>query len=105
MSSVNVEVKNPLCAPWTDDQIKHQLAAEIHTYGKYGHVEVLQQKRIIAHMVVPPHEPTCSHSNNPLEVIFSSWDWEMVLLETDGVAPLALLSSMGLGVWRGCNFL
>lgn len=40
MSSVNVEVKNPLCAPWTDDQIKHQLAVEIHTYGKYGHVEV-----------------------------------------------------------------
>ena len=40
MSSLQVEMRTPPCAAWTDDQIKRCLAAKIHTYGKYGHVQV-----------------------------------------------------------------
>ena len=40
MTYVQVEVRTPLCASWIDDQIKRRLAAEIQTYGKYGHVQV-----------------------------------------------------------------
>ena len=40
MTSVQVEVRSPLGAAWTNDQIKWRLAAEIHTYGNYGYVQV-----------------------------------------------------------------
>ena len=40
MTYVQVEVRTSLCASWIDDQIKRRLAAEIQTYGKYGHVQV-----------------------------------------------------------------
>ena len=40
MTSVQVEVCSPLGVAWIDDQIKRRLAAEIHTYGNYGHVQV-----------------------------------------------------------------
>ncbi|RVX06259.1 hypothetical protein CK203_027519 [Vitis vinifera] len=64
MSSLQVEMRTPPCAAWTDDQIKRCLAAKIHTYGKYGHV---QPKQPTAHMDEPPHEATCSHSDDPTE--------------------------------------
>ena len=38
--SFKVEVRSPLCAAWTDEHIKCRLAAEIQTYGNYGHVQV-----------------------------------------------------------------
>ncbi|RVW27788.1 hypothetical protein CK203_102642 [Vitis vinifera] len=34
------KVCSPLGVAWIDDQIKRRLAAEIHTYGNYGHVQV-----------------------------------------------------------------
>ena len=40
MTSVQVEVRSPLGVAWTNDQIKRRLAAKIHTYGNYGHVQV-----------------------------------------------------------------
>ncbi|KAL6348459.1 hypothetical protein AAG906_007391 [Vitis piasezkii] len=63
------EVGTPLCAAWTNDQIKWRLAAEIQAYGKYGHVQVLQPKQPVAHMDVPLYEATCSHSDDPTETI------------------------------------
>ena len=40
MPSVKVEVTSPLAAAWSDDIIKHRLAAEISTFGGYEHVHV-----------------------------------------------------------------
>ena len=40
ITSFKVEVRSSLCAAWTDKQIKGRLAAKIHTYGNYGHVQV-----------------------------------------------------------------
>lgn len=40
MPSVIVEVTRPLAAAWSDDVIKRRLAAEISTFGGYGHVDV-----------------------------------------------------------------
>ena len=38
MPSVKVEVTNLLVAAWTNEVIKHRLAAKIATFGAYGHV-------------------------------------------------------------------
>ncbi|KAL6343087.1 hypothetical protein AAG906_018920 [Vitis piasezkii] len=69
MPSIKVEVRTMLCATWIDDQIEQRLAAKIHTYGKYGHVQVLEQKQPVAHMVAPLHKATCSHSDDLIEVL------------------------------------
>ncbi|RVW34000.1 hypothetical protein CK203_091958 [Vitis vinifera] len=57
MTYVQVEVRTPLCASWIDDQIKRRLAAEIQTYGKYGHVQVIQGKEPVVRNDAPPYEP------------------------------------------------
>ncbi|KAJ9685015.1 hypothetical protein PVL29_017158 [Vitis rotundifolia] len=62
MTSLQVEVRSPLGAAWTDDQIKRRLAAEIHTYGNYGHVQQ------VIHTDAPPYEATSSHFDDPIEV-------------------------------------
>ncbi|KAL6333938.1 hypothetical protein AAG906_039352 [Vitis piasezkii] len=69
MTYVQVEVRTPLCASWIDDQIKRRLAAEIQTYGKYGHVQVIQGKEPVVHNDSPPYEATSSHSDDPIETI------------------------------------
>ena len=47
MPCVKVEVRTTLCVAWIDDQIERRLAAKVHAYRKYGHVQV------------------CSHSATP----------------------------------------
>ncbi|RVW64641.1 hypothetical protein CK203_065953 [Vitis vinifera] len=46
MPSVNVEVTSPLAAAWTNDVMKHQLAAKISTFGGYGYVHVIEARVI-----------------------------------------------------------
>ncbi|RVW87870.1 hypothetical protein CK203_039719 [Vitis vinifera] len=69
MTYVQVEVRTPLCASWIDDQIKRLLAAEIQTYGKYGHVQVIQGKEPVVRNDASPDEATSSHSDDPTETI------------------------------------
>ncbi|RVW82986.1 hypothetical protein CK203_042522 [Vitis vinifera] len=69
MPCVKVEVRTTLCVAWIDDQIERRLAAKVHAYRKYGHVQVLEHKQPVAHIVAPPHEATCSHSDDPIEVL------------------------------------
>ncbi|RVW44606.1 hypothetical protein CK203_110059 [Vitis vinifera] len=67
MSSLQVEMRTPPCAAWTDDQIKRCLAAKIHTYGKYGHVQFYSQNNQL-HIWMNLHtKATCSHSDDPTE--------------------------------------
>ncbi|XP_034674227.1 uncharacterized protein LOC117905410 [Vitis riparia] len=51
MPAFQVEVRSPLSAAWTDEQVKRRLAAEIHTYGNYGHVQVIQESKPSAQMM------------------------------------------------------
>ncbi|RVW68409.1 hypothetical protein CK203_062829 [Vitis vinifera] len=69
MTAFQVEVRSPLSAAWTDEQVKRRLAAEIHTYGNYGHVQVIQESKPSAHNDGHPYEAGCSHSDDPTETI------------------------------------
>ena len=54
MPSVNVEVTSPLAAAWTNDVMKHQLAAEISTFGGYGYVHVCSNSTKLSLLVKLP---------------------------------------------------
>ncbi|RVW82817.1 hypothetical protein CK203_051181 [Vitis vinifera] len=68
-SKQEVEVRSPLSTTWTDEQVKRLLAAEIHTYGNYSHVQVIQGSKPSAHNDGCPYEAGSSHSNDPIETI------------------------------------
>nr|CAN61002.1 hypothetical protein VITISV_020154 [Vitis vinifera] len=55
-SKQEVEVRSPLSTTWTDEQVKRLLAAEIHTYGNYSHVQVIQGSKPSAHNDGCPYE-------------------------------------------------
>ncbi|WKA00206.1 hypothetical protein VitviT2T_018589 [Vitis vinifera] len=66
MTAFQVEVRSPLSAAWTDEQVKRRLPAEIHTYGNYDHV---QGSKPSAHNDGHPYEAGCSHSDDPTKTI------------------------------------
>ncbi|KAL6325943.1 hypothetical protein AAG906_038434 [Vitis piasezkii] len=68
MTAFQVEVRSPLSAAWTDEQVKRRLAAEIHTYGNYGHVQVIQGSKPSAHNDGHPYEAV-THTDDPTETI------------------------------------
>ena len=55
MPSVNVEVTSPLAAAWTDDVMKHRLAAEISTFDGYGYVHVCSNLTKLSLLVKLPY--------------------------------------------------
>lgn len=59
----------PLAAAWSDDVIKRRLAAEISTFGGYGHVDAQEQPQSIPHMQVPSVASTYTASDDATEVI------------------------------------
>ncbi|RVW63467.1 hypothetical protein CK203_058600 [Vitis vinifera] len=64
---VIVEVTRPLAAAWSDDVIKRRLAAEISTFGGYGHVD--EQPQSTPHMQVPSVASTSTAGDDATEVI------------------------------------
>ncbi|RVW94878.1 hypothetical protein CK203_034613 [Vitis vinifera] len=69
MRTFQVEVRSPLSAAWIDEQVKRHLATEIHTYGNYGNVQVIQGSKPSAHNDGHPYKVGCSHSDDPTETI------------------------------------
>ncbi|RVW99403.1 hypothetical protein CK203_038409 [Vitis vinifera] len=61
MTAFQVEVRSPLSAAWTDEQVKRRLAAEIHTYGNYGHVQVIQEANLL-HIMMDIHTRRVAHT-------------------------------------------
>ncbi|RVW29366.1 hypothetical protein CK203_108785 [Vitis vinifera] len=69
MPSVIVEVTQPLAAAWSDDVIKRRLAAEISTFGGYGHVDAQEQPQSTPHMQLPSVASTSTVGDDATEVI------------------------------------
>ncbi|RVW78636.1 hypothetical protein CK203_046747 [Vitis vinifera] len=69
MPSVIVEVTRPLAAAWSDDVIKRRLAAEISTFGGYGHVDAQEQPQSTPHMQLPSVASTSTAGDDATEVI------------------------------------
>ncbi|KAL6331864.1 hypothetical protein AAG906_020211 [Vitis piasezkii] len=69
MPSVIVEVTRPLAAAWSDDVIKRRLAAEISTFGGYGHVDAQEQPQSTPHILLPSVASTSTAGDDATEVI------------------------------------
>ncbi|RVW99508.1 uncharacterized protein LOC100852586 isoform X1 [Vitis vinifera] len=105
LMSFKVEVRSPLCAAWTDEHIKCRLAAEIQTYGNYGHVQVLEQSNPHVRNDARPCEAGSSHSDDPTETIEARLirNLEHLISLASSVAQdIATLRSRSSGGQRGC---
>ncbi|WJZ83008.1 hypothetical protein VitviT2T_002724 [Vitis vinifera] len=105
MTTFQVEVCSPLSAAWTDEQVKRRLAAEIHTYGNYGHVQVIQGSTPSAHNDGHPYETGCSHSDDPTETIearLSRNSEHLMSLASSVAQDIATLRARSTGGQSGC---
>ncbi|XP_034685670.1 uncharacterized protein LOC117914432 [Vitis riparia] len=105
MPAFQVEVRSPLSAAWTDEQVKRRLAAEIHTYGNYGHVQVIQESKPSAQNDGHPYEAGSSHSDDPTETIearLSRNSEHLMSLASSVAQDIATLRARSSGGQSGC---
>ncbi|RVX01305.1 hypothetical protein CK203_031228 [Vitis vinifera] len=95
MTTFQVEVCSPLSAAWTDEQVKRRLAAEIHTYGNYGHVQVIQGSNLL-------HIMMDIHMRRTIEARLSRNSEHLMSLASSVAQDIATLRARSTGGQSGC---
>ncbi|RVX18279.1 hypothetical protein CK203_006642 [Vitis vinifera] len=88
---VIVEVTWPLATAWSDDVIKRCLAAEISTFGGYGHVDAQEQPQSTPHMQVPSVASTSTAGDDAYRARISETSETMLRLALSLVRDVGAL--------------